>query len=254
MSTTKNVAFRSSISGYNREDVNTYILDMTRMAEERENELRTQLDSANAALQEESRAAAGAIDEANAVISALRESVEQLKEHCAQLEEQLSAEKETTQTLQAELEKRSTLELDNEKSKKYDQISAQIGELMINANQSADKIIAAANAEAQRIRAETEEEAITIRAHLSGTADAMLTSLSGRLHASTEDCITEITTVLHEMRDSASSLIRDMEARSEELNDKIEFYQSNVANSIEDSLAEMDEKYGIRPDMTGITL
>ena len=118
---------------------------------------------------------------------------------------------------------------------------------MINANTSADRIIASANAEAARVVAETEDEAAYIRSRLSDAADEMLSSISMELHTSTENCLSELMTALYEIRDSIAALIADFQNRSRELGEKVQYYQTSVSDTVNKSLAGMDEKYGIRP-------
>ena len=129
---------------------------------------------------------------------------------------------------------------------KYDQISAQIGDILINANSSADRIVAAANAEATRIMTETEDEATYIRARLSDAADHMLTHISTELHDSTDHCMSELLTALRDMRDSTGSLLAEFEKRNQELKNKVAYYQNTVNDTIHKALTEMDQKYGIR--------
>ena len=46
MAKQRDVAFRSAMSGYNRKDVNAYIIDINRDFEERETNLRAQITAA----------------------------------------------------------------------------------------------------------------------------------------------------------------------------------------------------------------
>lgn len=270
MENKKNTAFRSALSGYNREDVNRYILELDRRLEEQQDSLRKTSEEAAAQISDyrqkhddalrQAAEAQKALTEAENVISALREELERLRceneqmrisvcaetERASAAESALSEAQKSIHALQNELASRPSEEKSSEKSQKYDQISAQIGDILINANQSADTILSSAHAEAARIVTETEEEANYIRTRLSDTADEMLTSISAQLHLSTENCVTELMTAVREMRDSADSMVRDLDARSRELNDRIEYYQSNVSESIEKSLSKMDQKYGIR--------
>lgn len=135
---------------------------------------------------------------------------------------------------------------DSEKSKKYDEISAQIGDILINANTSAEQILSAAAAKASQIVADTEQEETYIRTRLSDAADEMLSHISESLHTSTENCLSELLTALCEMRDRTDSLIRDFEARNAELSERVTYYQTNVTESIQKSIQDMDQKYGIR--------
>ena len=257
MAKQRDVAFRSAMSGYNRKDVNAYIIDINRDFEARETELRAQITAAeeNASkseaaaqtAQDELQAAIRAKEEAEAVLTALRESTEALKEENARLTEEVSV----LQAKVAEAEKNAADPESEEikKSMKYDQISAQIGDILINANSSADRIVAAANAEATRIMSETEDEATYIRARLSDAADHMLTHISTELHDSTDHCLSELMTALREMRDSTGALLADFEKRNRELKEKVAYYQNSVNDTIHKALTEMDQKYGIRlPD------
>jgi len=270
MENVRNVAFRSAISGYNRDDVNRYILEMNREFEGKEEGYRKQTDELRSLAEEKEQQILQASEqitelqrtreEAEHIIAALREQNDQLKAQKEMLNEKVLKAELRADTAEEKLcnTKEQLLQLKNditqspvnsdadEKSKKYDQISAQIGDIMIGASSSAEKIIAAANTEAGRIVAETEAEAVYIRTRLSDTADEMLNNISECLHNSTELCIAELLTSLREMKESTSALIRDFERRNRELEEKIEYYKANVTDTVENSLSEMDEKYGIK--------
>lgn len=261
MAKANNIAFRSALSGYNREDVNRYILNINQQLEEKDALLKKNEEEA-ASLQSSLKAecdkavlqrdeAAEKLREAENLILALRQEKDALAEQMEkETERAAKAEEEREEALLKirELEKNCTENSDcsAQKSQKYDQISAQIGDILINANQSADNILTSAHTEASRIVSETEKEANYIRTRLSDTADEMLSSISSQLHVSTENCVTELMTAVKEMHDSADSLVRDLQARSRELSDRIGYYQSTVTENIESALAEMDQKYGIR--------
>lgn len=263
MENTNPVAFRSAFSGYNREDVNQYILQLNRSFEEREillkqetGALEARIRDTSAQLEEAHRQMEEAFrsrESAERILSALRETNDQLRDQLAALqtrteeaESQLLSAKERIGILEDE---RSAAQADDhtesEKSRKYDQLSTQIGDILINANEAAERIVSTAHADAARIVTETEDEAVSIRTRLSDTATEMLSSLSTELHASTESCITELLTSLGEMRENAAALMRDMEDKHRELEARIDYYQRGVSETIEKSLAEMDEKYGL---------
>ena len=262
MANQKDVAFRTALSGYKREDVNAYIIDLNRDFEAREADLHAQLaaaearlaeaDTALAAAKEDASAANKAKEEAEAVLGALRESNDNRKEENARLTEQialLQSQVDAYAAKLAEAEKAPAQDPESDdikKSLKYDQISAQIGDILINANTSADRIIASANAEATRIMTETENEATYIHSRLSDAADSMLSQISTELHTSTDHCVSELLTVLREMRDSTSSLLADFENRNRDLKEKVAYYQTSVTETIRRALTEMDQKYGIR--------
>lgn len=249
MSETKNVAFRSAIGGYNREDVNRYILDLNREFADREKQASDELAAAEARLAAAEQSAESLQKEKNEACTknaALSDELEATKAELASLKEQLAAAEESAVSLRHELNERPAVDA-ADKSEKYDQISAQIGDIMISASTSADAIVAAANEQAAKIMSDTEDEANYIRARLSDAADGMLSRISGELHVSTESCFSELMTALREMRDSTEHMIRDFEKRSHDLGVKVEYYQSTVSDTIEAVLKEMDVKYGIRP-------
>ena len=152
----------------------------------------------------------------------------------------------------------------------YDRISAQLGDILINANRNADDILTAAreeadklridaeieceqkrsacNAEIEQIRAETLEEAAYIRERLSGNAADMLSTVSADLHGNIENCIREMNDAIADMQYDMQALLSKLTSRSGEMNDRISYYQSCVSEGIEKKLSDMDIKYGIQPD------
>lgn len=150
----------------------------------------------------------------------------------------------------------------------YDKVSSQLGDILIGANRNADEIIAAAKEESEKIRTETEieceqrrtecyaavsrtkteveEEAAYIRERLSVAASDLLTSVSTDLHASTENCIRELSACIEDMQYEIKALLSRLTSRSAEMNDRIDYYQNCVSDGVADKLTEMDEKYGIR--------
>ncbi len=252
MSDTKNVVFRTALGGFNKEDVNRYILTINKELEEKDSAAAEEKKRA-----EETEACAatlrGELDSARAdkealesILASLRQSLDETKETLASLTEKcdaLTAENERLTARIAELE--NTAE-EEDKSQKYDRISAQIGDIMISANTSADAIVAAANDHAAKIISDTENEAHSIRTRLSQAADTMLTHISGEMRTSADGCVCEMITALTEMRDSTALLIQDFEKRNRDLSVKVEYYQAMLSEAISKTLHELDEKYGVR--------
>lgn len=149
----------------------------------------------------------------------------------------------------------------------YDKVSSQLGDILIGANRNADEIISAARQEAEKLRTDTdieceqkreeceasvsrtrievEEEAAYIRERLSYATSELLSGVSTDLHANTENCIRELTACVEDMQYEIRALFSRLTARSAEMNDRIDYYQSCVAEGVNSRLSEMDEKYGI---------
>ncbi len=260
MDNSKKVAFRSSIGGYNREDVHQYILKADSAAAEREQSLREEAETARRSAD----AAAAEAQSEREKAARLESDLVQLKERLAAVQGELDAARKELESaaerqkddaariasLEEQLQKRDTqsAEETEQKSKKYDRISAQIGDIMINANTTADSIIATATRRAANIVTETEEEAVAIRSHLSQTTDEALERLSTVLHASTDRCVGEMIGMLSQMREQADLLIGDFSSQTSTLESKIAEHQSAVTEALDSALNELDEKYGIRPE------
>jgi len=153
------------------------------------------------------------------------------------------------------------------KCQMYDKISGQIGDILLGANRSADEILGSAREDAERLRSETaeemqrnreelqaeisklrretEQEAILIRERLSETAEKLLADISGELHTNIDNCIKELATCMTEVEYDAETMLQSMQKRCREMNDRIQFYQGCVQDSIEQKLQNMDQKYGI---------
>ncbi|MBQ8185447.1 MAG: hypothetical protein IJ037_01085 [Clostridia bacterium] len=150
----------------------------------------------------------------------------------------------------------------------YDKVSSQLGDILIGANRNADEIIASAKEESEKLRteaaidceqkraecdaaisrtkSEVEEEAAYIRERLSIAAEDLLSGVSSDLHASTENCLRELSGCIEDMQYEIRSLLSRLTSRSAEMNDRIDYYQSCVSDGIGVKLKEMDDKYGIR--------
>ena len=148
----KKIQFRKSMSGYNREDVNSYIESMSLKHYEAEHEYRkkiTDLENKIKELEEQAKAwgenqaveleeLRTKAEESDNLIAKLNETVEKLTEE----KEELVREGAQLKARVNECEKMSESTSDvYEKSSKYDQVSGQIGALILNANAKAETIV-----------------------------------------------------------------------------------------------------------------
>ena len=147
--------FRGAIGGYNKEDVNNYIEEISRKYSANLSELEKKADRLERkinALEEEAEERAQAeqnnvskseydekIAELNLAIDALKSENEALIRERDELADKLSS-------LTEESESRDEL---FEKSAKYDQVSAQIGSMIVSANARAESIVTEAEIKAR---------------------------------------------------------------------------------------------------------
>lgn len=152
--------FRSSISGYNKQDVNEYIASLSEGFSKERAELKKQiaeLSAESASLRERVEAVSSAeadTDDADAKLmmadALISEQAEQLNAAKAQAEElraSLEVERAEVERLRVELARYSESE---EKLREYDRMSQKLGEIMIKAASSAEQIKNEAQLEAEK--------------------------------------------------------------------------------------------------------
>jgi chromosome segregation ATPase len=169
--------FRQSLSGYNKNDVNEYIEEIDLRAKKREEELEAKIAKVEAELQKmteramtaEARDFSEETAEYEAKIKALEEKLcesDKINEAKSEYSEQLEASlveknsqiNELTEKVykleQTVADANSTLE----KAAQYDALSHRLGEIMLGAGNTAEKILADANEKAASLIAQAAEK------------------------------------------------------------------------------------------------
>ncbi len=188
--------FRESFRGYNKDDVNAYIEQINMIFSRREAELRAELADA--------RTQAGGGDPA--IIADLHVKLNLAEEENKRLSAELSALKE-----------KSTGTEESEKSKLYDSMSSQVGNILIVANNNADKIKADAEAEAESIKAQAYAEADKIKADAEAKMAQMIAELDVKLKAVSEKYLSDYAVLIAEAQVRFSQVTDQMKERSKEL-------------------------------------
>lgn len=168
MSKEKMVYFRTSFGGFNREDVNSYIEKLNGELAERERSTKRKVDALETRLTELEGAKAD-LERALTRITELEEAAAAREKLITEQLEHIEAQKHTIETLRHENgEAQSRADSLNErlaslsdaiaKSEKYDDVSAQIGEIILSARGTADEIIENAKREAELMRHSADEQ------------------------------------------------------------------------------------------------
>lgn len=202
MNDTTGMRFRESFRGYNKDDVNAYIEQIHMRFSRRESELRAQIA--------EVQSLAGRTADAG-----LQAELEALKITLTGVEAEnrdLKAKLEQTRLASAEAETENA-----EKSKLYDSMSAQVGNILIVANSNADKIVNDAKAEADKLKADALAKAETIKRETEEKMNAMIEALETKLKYVSDHCLAEYETVVTEARARFGEINETVKARSEEL-------------------------------------
>ena len=158
------IVFRKAFKGYNKEDVNAYILKISQKVAEKDGEIerlekengenKLRREAAETLLTEES----GKLEQKEKEIAILKEEIELLKaeaeknafdpEPLKKENEELKAKLKDAEDVIAECKK--TVEETFEKTKQYDTLSGKLGEVMMKANAQAEAIITDAETRAKQ--------------------------------------------------------------------------------------------------------
>ena len=221
----RQVKFRKSMSGYNKEDVNRYIEEMNakccdiefnskKKNAELENKIK-ELEQKNKELEEKNKELEDSKrDENNTekqmsemLISELNGTIEKL--NCEK--DELIKENEQLKYSITEYEKIKEANSDIfEKSSKYDRVSEQIGSMIVNANARAESIVSEAE----------------LKAKLNATA--MIEEVTAKLQTINEKYINEITTKTVQMTDE----LRNLSLSADE-------FRASTKESLESEYAEL---------------
>ena len=217
----KNVLFRTSVGGFNKADVMAY------------------LDKQNADFNERIIQKDGLLEEKNAEIASLRaqldgmaqtaaqtapaEDTEELKTKLAEAEAALAEKDALIEKLRADAEK--ACSESERKAELYDDMSAQLGDILITANKNADTIIAEANAKA----AEINEKAVSDAEERKRCFEARMARISAAVKSNTataaENFRGDIKAELEMMRQLLGDTVKTVDEKSaafSELADKLE--------------------------------
>lgn len=218
--------FRKSINGYNKEDVNEYIININRTLEDNkqlhEKELSIlekseryaveKLSEANAALEtkenelcEVKEALEKETDRVTLFKGLLEDKTEKLEEALKELEavkSQLSekeaalSEKEALiEKLSAENEERSSRPVDDPDTvpaDQYNSLCAKAGEILVIASTTAEDILKKANEEAVRIINDAADKRETIIKSFNDTVDTTAHDINAYIKGAVDDCVKKI--------------------------------------------------------------
>lgn len=214
-----NFRFRESFRGYNRDDVNAYIEQINIVFSHKEAELRTYIAELEKRLE-------------TAVTPPLTDN------ESSDAENQLQEAKDEIQRLNRELSLASQIPVhhseDIEKSKLYDSMSAQVGNILIVANNNADKILAEANLDAEAIRADAFRDAEKIKEDIEQQKSVLMTELDIRLKEISDRCVSEYHNILNEAQCRFSTFSESMKFKAEKLQNSFEEKSGELESTIFD--------------------
>lgn len=185
------VAFRLSRRGYDRQDVNRYIEEMSLRFTASENALRSRIKELEARLSGEDREKSPVAEKLTAENRALREENRRLAEENSRLSEDCRPED----------------------SAEYREISEKIGDIILKANLDADRVKNEAEAEAEKLMSEASERADAVRLKSAVDARVLLSNIRTSLGDLTEKQLSALKTVSKDTVSEYEKLYKELKER-----------------------------------------
>lgn len=185
------VAFRLSRRGYDRQDVNRYIEEMSLRFTASENALRSRIKELEARLSVEDCEKSPVAEKLTAENRALREENRRLAEENSRLSEDCRPED----------------------SAEYREISEKLGDIILKANLDADRVKNEAEAEAEKLISEASERADAVRLKSAVDARVLLSNVRTSLGDLTEKQLSALKTVSKDTVSEYEKLYKELEER-----------------------------------------
>ena len=249
MAKEKMVFFRTALGGFNREDVNNYIEKLNSDFTERERLAKRKLDVAEAKyadfenvkeqLSNSLLRIAELEDEAAKREKLITEYIGRIETQTAEIEalraSNTSAESEID-LLSAKLESFSEAV---QKSEKYDDISTQIGEIILSAKSTAEEIIVKAEKDAAAKRAAADTQMENAAASFNARAATAAYAIKGQMRKLARDSYACIAEKAAETSDLLRNLAAHISSTSEELNNTLTNGKTDAESAIEAEAAKV---------------
>ena len=202
--------FRKSMSGFNKDDVNNYILSLNRTLEENKRQNEKNLSEYNLRAEE----ASARISELEDELAASLKTIEELRGYRDELSElkQVSSEKDSiiadlnhiVNELREKVEKYEA-ESDNEKEKaeQYDSLCSKAGEILVIASSTAEDILNRANTEALKIVGDANTKKDLMLKTFSASVDAAADDINTYIKSAVDRCVVKINESVKEVAEMA---------------------------------------------------
>jgi len=249
MSKEKMVYFRTALGGFNRDDVNSYIERLNSDFAERERIAKKRLDAADAKIADlESKK--GELDAANAHIEELEKEAEAreklIAEYIAKVEQQAAEiDSLTTSKDDAEseisllTEKIASLSEAISKSEKYDDISGQIGEIILSARSTAEDIIAKAEDDAAAKRAAADSEMENAAANFNARAATAAYAIKSHMKKLARDSYATVAERANETSEMLRNLAAHISSAADDFDAKLSEGKSEAEAAISAEAAKV---------------
>lgn len=210
--------FRESFRGYNRDDVNAYIEQLNLHFSKKEADLRALITD----LEVKCNNPTPIIE----IPESTKNELEALKAENERLVSELNALKEKINNDDAKATD------EGEKSKLYDEMSAQVGNIIIVANSNADKIIKDAEEKAAGIVAEATIKAEIMINEAEAKKNEAVTFMEEKLKNASEQCLNEYSILVSQTKNQLMNVSDAFKNKTNELMLKLEEKSKEIENSL----------------------
>ena len=247
--------FRQSLSGYNKNDVNEYIEEIDLRAKKREEELEAKISKVEAELQKMTeRANTAEARDFSDEAAVYEERIKALEEKLCESDKINEAKSEYTEKLEASLvEKNSQInELTEkiykleqtvadanstlEKASQYDSLSHRLGEIMLGAGNTAEKILSDANEKAASLIAQAAEKRDHCLEVLKRYTEKYCDKLSEVTVASAQERLDRIHSEMAEFEASITRSVMDARRQTGSVKEYINELRQSLDTSLESIL------------------
>ena len=191
------IRFRESFRGYNRDDVIAYIEQLNIIFSRREADLHAYISDLEAKL--------------NSIPQ------QPVNTHTDNEWDELFAKYEDAQNEIKRIISENKVAKEAEKAKIYDEMSTQVGNIIISANTNADKIISDAKEEAERIKSKANAFANGIRDEAFKMRDEIVGTVNNKVRDFAVECVTQYGAIIGETNVKLENLADNLKNRSAHL-------------------------------------
>ena len=220
--------FKNALYGYNRDDVNQYILEMSKRFKEAQDASKEKIEALTAKL---------ASVDAPAEVGSSSEEIAALKETIDRLEQE-------NNDLRTELDRAKNTESKHD-SEPFDNLSQQIGSILVSANTTASTILTNATNDAEKMRADAESEVQKVKTKLESESDLILSKFSAELKDVLEQCLGELNATVNEIQSSAATIAADIQRKNRDMNEHVEQYRIIMSDSLAAKLDELEKSFNV---------
>ncbi len=277
MSESKNIIFRNSVGGYNKKDVNEYIIRSSAELIEREQAASERVKRAEKELSEileKLQKIEDELEKSKIIIGEKEEEIKKITAEKQLIEEKallqletaskldfekqeviISKQYEEIESLKAKIEEqkeqRGEVDITKEKYEElvkkaalYEKNSASISETLISANKTAEEIVLAAREEARIIVEKAEKELETNRKNIEETSKRSLESLFGKLSLAAAESRRDVTAVTSYTYRVLEKALEDIKIKSSNSETKIKSYEESIWRAVKDDLKSISCSLG----------